>query len=328
MQKSKLNLVADIGGTNIRLGLFENQSEVTNIKAYQAADFPLINDAIKTYFDEVGVNAENEALTAAFSVACPPDGDEIKLTNHEWVFSINALKQDMHFKDLKVVNDFVALALSLPSLGAGAYELIGPDLKPQIAPKAVIGPGTGLGVGGIAPYVKDGNLMDWVPIPGEGGHVTMCAASDEEENIIKYMRDKVGHVSAERLVSGFGMTQLYDAVCALNNRSLINLDPQKATPEDISTYAIERQDALCLKTLTHFCEMLGTVSGNLALTLGAKGGLYLAGGILPKLLNFFKDSNFRTRFEEKGRMGAFNKAIPTYVITENYPAFIGLKSLF
>ena len=124
------------------------------------------------------------------------------------------------------------------------------------------------------------------------------------------------------------MTQLYDAVCALNNRSLINLDPQKATPEDISTYAIERQDALCLKTHTHFCEMLGTVSGNLALTLGAKGGLYLAGGILPKLLNFFKDSNFRTRFEEKGRMGAFNKAIPTYVITENYPAFIGLKSLF
>jgi len=179
---------------------------------------------------------------------------------------------------------------------------------------ALIGPGTGLGVSGLFPS-RDGS---WLPIAGEGGHVTMCASNAREAQIIDTCRLEYPHVSAERLISGMGLTNLYTAIAKLAAAA-----PQALTPAEVTQRALAGSDPLCAEALQTFCAMLGSVSGNLALTLGAGGGLYVGGGIVPKLGDYFHRSPFRERFEAKGRFAGYLSPIPAYVIHAQNPALLG-----
>ena len=212
------------------------------------------------------------------------------------------------------VNDFAALAMSVPSLTVSELEQIGGGIACDKHMIGVVGAGTGLGVAGLVP--QDG---EWLPLASEGGHVTFSPADERELAVLRHCWQHHEHVSAERLVSGTGIPLIFQALAAQRN---------DATPANLSTAtivarALEGRDALCLETLECFCAMLGTIAGNVAVTLAAKGGIYIGGGVVPRLGSYFAQSPFRRRFESKGRFSAFNAAIPTYVITAPYPAFVG-----
>jgi glucokinase len=189
--------------------------------------------------------------------------------------------------------------------------------KDATGPIALIGPGTGLGVATVLPNGKGG----WTRIASEGGHVTMTAADDRDDAILSYLRGRFDHVSAERVLSGQGLTNLHEAISALEGKST-----EAATPEHISERA-KAGDPVARETLDRFFAMLGTVSGNLALTVGAQGGMVIAGGIVPRYLKEIVASDFEKRFLDKGRLRSYLDPIPVYVVTHPLPAFIGLAGL-
>jgi glucokinase len=215
-----------------------------------------------------------------------------------------------------VVNDFAAVAWGLPDLRPEQVVKVGGGTETRPAPIAVLGPGSGLGVSSIIPCA-DG----WTVAQGEGGHATLPASNRDEAEVIELIRDELGHCSAERALSGPGLVNLYQALARLAGRGTPTV-----TPQDVTALA-QQGEPLARKTRAMFCALLGTVAGNLALTVGARGGVYLAGGILPKILDAFIESPFRASFEAKGRYDWYLREIPTYVVTEPLPAFVGLKRL-
>lgn len=307
-------LVADIGATHARFALFEDGA-LKRQRALFTADYPTIADAIKAYLRDEG--ASTVPTDAVLAVASPVTGDEVALTNSPWSFSIEALRARMGFRKLTVINDFTAIALSVPQLGERDRLQIGPGSPSAEAAIGVIGPGTGLGVGGL---VRVGG--GWQPIPGEGGHVTMPPADARESAVLDLMRRRFDHVSAERILSGPGLVNLYNALCEISN-----VPAASYTPAQITDRRIGEDDPRCRETVAMFCAMLGTVAGDLALTIGARGGIYIAGGIIPKIVTVFAQSAFRQRFESKGRMRGYLASIPTYVITHPSPAFLGAAKL-
>lgn len=307
-------LVADIGGTNARFALLDAKGMPVKIRVLECADYPDVGAAIRAYMAKV----EEQPVSAVVAIANPVTGDHIAMTNHHWSFSVQELKAELRLASLIVVNDFAALALALPSLTSKDLVQVGGGLAVPDEPIGVIGPGTGLGVSSL---VKSGSL--WQPLAGEGGHVTLAAANDFESDIIAAIRHRSGHVSAERILSGPGLSVLREAIGAMRKEVV-----EPITPEEITRRALAGNDALCRETVTVFCSMLGTMAGNLALTLGARGGIYLGGGILPQLGIFFVQSQFRARFEEKGRFTSYLAAIPCYVIHAEYPALIGASRYF
>ncbi len=311
-------LIADIGGTNARFALCAADGTVEQPRVLSCKDYPTIADAVFTYYKQTGVNAE-EVKTAAFAVACPVLDDFVHLTNCAWAFSIKELKAKLGLETLTVVNDFVAQALAVPELKESEKVKVGRG-EPQAGhPIAVVGPGTGLGVSLLVPQ-NDGT---WIALPSEGGHATMPAPYPEEERVISALRGEYGHVSAERVVSGMGLTNLYKTLKALRNESAEILPPEEITKRALAG------DLLCREAVQMMFGLLGTLAGNLALTVGALGGVYIAGGIVPRdgLLEMFKESAFRVRFEAKGRFTEYLSRIPTYVMTAKYPAFLGLSAL-
>ena len=239
------------------------------------------------------------------------------MTNHPWSFSIAALKARFGFERLEVINDFTAQALALPRLGADERMAVGGGTAAAGAPLAVLGPGSGLGVSGLVPCAAG-----WVALTGEGGHATMSPASDRESAVLDHMRRRFDHVSAERVLSGPGIVNLY------NTLAEIDAIPSKGyTAAQITDLAMRGEDPVCVEATAMFCAMLGTVAGNLALTLGARGGLFIAGGIVPRLGHYFADSPFRARFQAKGRFEPYLAAIPTYVVTHPLAAFLGCAAL-
>jgi glucokinase len=178
---------------------------------------------------------------------------------------------------------------------------------------AVIGPGTGLGVAGCIPAGDR-----WIALPAEGGHATAAPADDFESEVLCYARREHGHVSAERLLSGIGLPLLHRAVAAANGRPVEDL-----TPEEITRRALDEGDADCHATLATFCAMLGGFAGNVALTLGTRGGVFIAGGIAQRLGDVFVASRFRERFEAKGRFREYLAAIATALITAPHAALLG-----
>jgi glucokinase len=217
---------------------------------------------------------------------------------------------------LTVCNDFAAIAWGLPQLGAADRRPIGGGAPAPRATMAALGPGSGLGVSAVVP-AADG----WAVVAGEGGHVSLPASTTEEQDVTALLRERFGHCSAERVLSGQGLVNLYITLAELAGRGRPTV-----TPEDVTRLAIQREP-LARKTLQMFFAMLGTVAGDIALTTGARGGVYIAGGIVPSLLDAFAQSEFRARFEAKGRYREYLAAIPTYVITAERPAFRGLKYL-
>jgi glucokinase len=308
------DLVADIGGTNARFALLRGGA-VEQVRVLRCADFPTMEAAAEAYLG--GLAAPARPRRAAMSVAGPVTGDSFSMTNHLWTFSRREAEARLGLDRLVLVNDFTAVALAVPHLGPADRRQVGPGEAVAGHPIGVLGPGSGLGVSGLVP---DGRR--WVALAAEGGHVTAPAVTDREAAVLSHLRRRFSHVSAERVVSGMGLQNLYEAVSVLGGE-----EPASLSPAEISAAAIAGTDAACVEALEMFCAILGTVAGNLALTLGARGGVFIAGGIVPKLGPFFDRSAFRARFVEKGRLRPFLEPMPTAVVTHPFPAFIGLRAV-
>ncbi len=243
--------------------------------------------------------------------------NQVTLTNHPWTFSVEALRQQLGLRRLQVINDFAANAVAVPHLAPDDVLQVGGGVAVRNAPIGVIGPGTGLGVSAFVPSA-DGGAM----IAGEGGHVTMAPATPQESALLDLMRSRFDHVSAERILSGPGLVNLYNALCELSD-----MPAASYSAEQITNPGIWNADPRTHEATAMFCAMLGTVAGNLALTLGARGGIYISGGIVPRMSAFFVQSEFRARFEAKGRLSDYVMAIPTYVITRPLPVLLGAAAM-
>ena len=311
----RVGLIGDVGATNARFALIQADGSMTPPRVYALNDYPSIFHAIDTYLAEVPPAARPGQ--AVLAVASPITGDQVTLTNHTWTFSIEALRRHVGLRQLRVINDFAANALAIPHLGESDRVQIGAGLPVSDAPIALIGPGTGLGVSALIPTQSGA-----VPIPGEGGHVTMAPANARESAVLDLMRKRYDHVSAERVLSGPGLVNLYATLC-----ELAAAPAAPFMPAQITNPRMWDEDPRTLEATAMFCAMLGTVAGNLALTFGARGGIYIAGGIVPRLGSFFAGSEFRTRFEVKGRLRGYLATIPSYVIVRPLPALLGATAL-
>jgi glucokinase len=316
MAMQGLGLVADIGATNTRLALVEPGGAVTRVSVVATAAAPDLADIVEDYIaDEAG---GTRPAAAVLAIAAPVTGDEVTLTNFPWTFSVEDLRRRLKLERLRVINDFVANAYSLPHLGADERMQIGGGEPVPGTPRGVLGPGSGLGVSAIVP--GEGGTL--IPIRGEGGHVTMAAADEREGAVLDLMRRRFDHVSAERVLSGPGILNLYNALCEISG------EPQEQfTPAQITDVKIGEEHPRAREATEMFCAMLGTVAGNLALTLGGRGGIYIAGGIVPRFGARFAESRFRERFEAKGRFRDYLSAVPTYVVTRPIPALLGAAKL-
>ncbi|MCX2683806.1 glucokinase [Campylobacter sp. MIT 21-1685] len=311
-KKSYPRLLADIGGTNARFALEFLSGELKYIEVLSCNDYNSVVDAVKAYLKKAG---EPEIRFAAFAIANPVIGDWVQMINHHWTFSIETTRQALKLEVLILINDFTAQAFAIAKMDTRELVQIGGVASEVSAPKAVLGPGTGLGVSGLIPC-QNGN---YIALAGEGGHVSFAPFDDTEVMIWEYARKKFGHVSAERFLSGSGLVLIYEALAQREG-----IKSSKMTPALISEQALSGTSPLCRLTLDIFCAMLGTVSSNLALTLGARSGVYLCGGIIPRFIEYFKNSPFRTRFENKGRFDPYLAAIPVYVVLAKYPGIYGV----
>ncbi len=312
---SGLRLIGDIGGTNARFAVAENGT-YRELKHVEVDRYPSLHDALSDYLSTLS-SGERTHLTGALAIAGPVLGDKISMTNKAWSFSIEQLKRSLNLTSLVVVNDFAANARAIPHLPQPSLLTVGPAIPDAKGNIGVIGPGTGLGVSALIP-----RGAEWTLVAGEGGHATLAASNDEEAAIIQMLRKRWNHVSAERVLSGAGLVNLYEALCALNG-----IEPLMLTPADVTKHAMNKSDELSVKAFACFCEFLGGVAGDLALTVGALGGVYIAGGILLRFKDAFAASAFRQRFESKGRFAAMLEKIPTYLILEDSPALIGLANM-
>ena len=308
-------LVGDIGATNARFGLVSPDGEMLHSRTLADESYPTIEAALAAFLGERG--SLPMPRQGAIAIASPITGDTVTMTNHPWRFSIRELGERFGFERLEVINDFTALALALPRLRSeDRFAVGGGDAVPGM-PIGVLGPGSGLGVSGLV-----SSKSGWIALTGEGGHATMAASTDRESAVLDRMRRQFDHVSAERVLSGPGLVNLYNTLAQLDG-----LLSRGYTAPQITDLAIRAEDTLCVATLAMFCAMLGTMAGNLALTLGARGGVYIGGGIVPRLGQTFTASPFRERFEAKGRFQAYLAAIPTFVVTHPLPAFLGCAAL-
>jgi glucokinase len=307
-------LLADIGATQARFALEVAPGVLRSIQVLKCDDFAGIVPLVKAYLDQHGDQRINHA---AFALANPISGDLIRMTNRDWQFSTDDVRRTFKLSTLLIVNDFTALAMSLPGLSPKDVMPVGGGAAQPNSVVGVLGPGTGLGVSGLIP-TADG----FVTLGSEGGHTNFAPADERECYILQHAWKRWPHVSTERLVSGPGMEIIHQALAERNG---VHAAPR--TPQEIVEGALRDKDPLCLEVLHCFCGMLGSAAANLAVTLGAVGGIYIGAGIVPRMGEWFASSPFRARFEAKGRFQDYVAAIPTYVITNPYPAFIGVASI-
>ena len=308
-------LLGDVGGTNARFGWQANaHSGIEHVLVLPCAAHETLEAAIRTYLE---LKSLPMPRAGALGIANPITGDVIRMTNHHWSFSISEMQRSLGLQQLNVINDFTALALALPSIAKDNLVQVGGTVAEAYAPKALIGAGTGLGVSCLMP--TDAN-DHWVAIAGEGGHVTLAAQTESEYRVIELIRQRYGHVSAERVLSGQGLVDLYLALRQMQKQQPVDV----AGAAEITAWALQDKDPLALQSIDMFAGFLGSVTGDLALTLGARGGVYLGGGIVPRWLGWFETSQFRERFEAKGRFKAYLKDIPVWVINAvESPALLG-----
>jgi glucokinase len=306
-------LLGDIGATNARWAWRSHAgAELQDVRVRPCAENASLIDAAIEYLASTG---HPRPRWVAIGVATAVTGDQVRMTNHPWAFSIAALQRSLAAERCLVINDFTALAHSLPLLGRADLRALGGGAPAPGMPLAVLGPGTGLGVSALLPGIGGdaGSVLS-----GEGGHVTLAAADDEEAALLALLRLRFGHVSAERVLSGPGLINLYQALCAL-----VGQTPQILSPAELARAAIEATDPACVRTVARFTSFLGGVAGNLVLTLGARGGVYIGGGIVPRLGTAFDAGAFRARFEDKGRFAGYLQGVPAWLITASTPALLG-----
>jgi len=304
-------IVADIGGTNARFSRVNLETLVLDhVVVYPCADFATLALALNYYRTEQQLT---DIAHVAVAIACPVTGDLVKMTNFFWQFSIRETKAELGLAEFIVLNDFTAVAMCLPALSDAERVKFGAGVADGSKPMAVLGAGTGLGVGHLIPTAQG-----YIPLPGEGGHVDWTAQNEQEWFIQRYLAAHYGHVSPERLLSGPGIESVYLAIAAYRG---LSVSPKTAA--EISQHALAKTDELCSAAIAQFFASLGSLAGDLALTLSTFGGVYVGGGIVPKLLPLLEDSEFRSRFEAKGRFTDFNRQIATYVVTAEQPGLLG-----
>lgn len=312
-------LLADVGGTNARFALETAPGLYEAVTVFPNADYPSLVDAMHAYLSQPAAAAAGAGLArhAAFAIANPVEGDIVRMTNSKWVFSIETVRRQFGLDTFRVVNDFTALAMAVPLLAPRQIRQVGGGAVVSGKAIGVLGAGTGLGVSGLIPAGGQ-----WIALESEGGHVTFPPADERDAELLRHAWERYPHVSAERLLSGMGLELTYRIMADRSGK------PAEALPApEIARRALAGECEICDGAIEQFCAMLGTVAGNLALTLGAKGGIYIGGGIVPRLGKRFTNSSFRHRFEQKGRFCSYLEKIPTFVITEAYPAFIGISAL-
>ena len=305
-------VVGDIGGTNARFAAMrgDDPHDLSDIRVYPCLDFDGLAEAFQAYLAEVDITTS--CLSVA--MACPVERDRVKMTNNHWQFSKRELLAQLGLDELRVINDFTAQSLAVPLLHDDEKLILHPGESAERRPKLVIGPGTGLGVGGLVPTAQG-----WVPIVCEGGHVAATATDHEEAQVIDYLRDRFGHVSAERLISGQGIENIHEAYSHIAGVE----HPQDWTAAIISRRAQEGRDELSVKTLRTFCAVLGTTVGNAAVTLGSLGGIYLCGGILPRMVEFLQSSEFLPRLHHKGRFEQYMQSMTVSLVTAPQAGLLG-----
>ena len=313
-ERSAAVVLADVGGTNVRFAMLAD-AVLGRVERLSVADYQYFADALANFMSRR--TDARSTRHAIFAVAGVVDGTRCALTNNRWIVDADELRAQFGFSDVHIVNDFEAIAWSLPHLTSEDLQKLG-GLKAKIdAPMLVMGPGTGLGVAVYVPNGQGGFVLR-----SEGGHATMPGASVREDAIIEILRRRFGHVSAERVLSGHGLENLYSAIASLDS-----LDVPERSAAEITQFGLEGQCAASRAAIDVFCAMLGEAVGNLALGAGAQGGVYIAGGIAAHLRDYLPRSQFRARFEAKGRMSSYVSAIPAFLILHDDPAFLGLQSL-
>ncbi|QJR82435.1 glucokinase [Alteromonas pelagimontana] len=304
--------VADVGGTNIRLARV-TENGVTDIKKYICKDFASIDLAILQYFQDC---PQQKFTQGCIAIACPVLGDQVAMTNHSWVFSQQALKQQLKLHELFVINDFTAVAHSLPVLSEEQVIQIGEGTAKAGGNIAVFGPGTGLGVEHITT-----TSSGWKTLDGEGGHIDFAPVDETDIIIWRYLQNHYGRASAEEVMSGRGIMNIYRALAEHRGVAATLTEPAQVTSQ-----ALDGSCDICEVTLTQFCRIMGSFAGNLALNMATSGGVFVGGGIANRFADFLKRSDFRARFEAKGQMKHYVKDIPTYLIAEPDHGLLGASA--
>lgn len=304
-------LVGDIGGTNARFALWrDNQLHAVQVLA--TADYTSPEQAIEAYLSEQGL-ARGGLAAVCLAVAGPVDGDEFRFTNNHWRLSRKAFCQTLHVEHLQLINDFSAMALGMTRLRDGEFRQVCGGAADPSRPALVIGPGTGLGVGSLLRLGE----QRWLALPGEGGHVDLPVGNAREAAIHQEIHRQIGHVSAETVLSGGGLVRLYQAICALDG------DVQRhKTPAEITDAALSGEPR-ALAVVEQFCRFLGRVAGNNVLTLGARGGVYIVGGVIPRFAELFLRSGFAASFADKGCMSGYFSGVPVWLVTAEFSGLLG-----
>ncbi|KRG68804.1 glucokinase [Pseudoxanthomonas dokdonensis] len=319
-------LLADIGGTNARFALADTSLPVPllveTVRGFSVADFPSLAEAAKHYLKSIDVEASGTLVRhGVFAVAGRVDGDEARITNHPWVISLARTRAALGFDDIRLVNDFAAQAMAIPLLGRDDVVNVGnvpwtPDPQAGSRNYAILGPGTGLGVGGL--ILRDGKRY---PLESEGGHVSFAPGTPGEIEVLQRLSSQFGRVSVERLICGPGLVNVHRAISEISG-----VDPGILLPPDVTARAAAG-DETSTRAIDMFCAVFGAVAGDLVLTLGAWDGVFLTGGMVPKLLAALQHSGFRQRFEHKGRFSATMSRIPTLAIMFPHPGLLGASAI-
>ena len=301
-------LVGDIGGTNSRFGLVEpGSTRIRDIEVLKNNNFGSLEESIGAYVKMKGLT---QTAAAAIAVAGPIEGETVGLTNRDWTFTRQSLRKAALARTFRLLNDFEALALSLPHLEGDDIVQIGGETPLKPAVKIVLGPGTGLGMATLAPLPGGG----WMALPGEVGHITLPVVTRDEYDWREKMTKPGVLFESEDAITGGGLLLMYRAIAE---------KPAQQTPEEVLQAALAGTDAAAVKTLDQFITWLARVAGDAAMTMQARGGVYLAGGIAPSIVEKLKTGSFRTTFQEKGRLAQVMRPIPVYVIVDKFPAFKG-----
>ena len=305
---TELALVGDIGGTNSRFGLVEpGTTRVAEVAVQKNDNFASLEDSIAAYVKAKGVSG---LAGAAIAVAGPVEGEVVHLTNRNWSFTRESLRKAADARQFRLLNDFEALALALPHLDGEDVVQVGGELPQKPAVKIVLGPGTGLGMATLAPLPQGG----WMALPGEVGHITLPVVTQAEFDWRERMSKPGVLFESEDAITGGGLLRMYRAAAAV---------PTLETPEAVLQAALAGTDEAAVRPLDQFIAWLARVAGDAAMTMQAKGGVYLAGGIAPSIVDRLKSGPFRSIFEEKGRLAFVMRPIPVYVIVDKFPAFKG-----
>ena len=304
-------LVGDIGGTNARFALWRD-GQIESVRVLPTVDYPRPEDAIRAYLHGIGRSLE---AVQAVCLACagPVSGDEFAFTNNNWRLSRKSFCQELGLCDLLLINDFSAMALGITRLSKHELIEVCPGQSAAGRARLVIGPGTGLGVATLLP-LADGT---WQAMPGEGGHVCLPIGTTREAALWARLHEKLGHVNAEAILSGGGLLELYRTSCALDGEA-----PRFGSPAEVTAAALGG-DAYAEAVLEQFCVWLGRIAGDNVLTTGAQGGVYIAGGIVPRFVEFFARSGFSHSMRDKGSMSRYFDHVPVWVVTAEYPGLEG-----